>query len=63
MFNSVIKYEILCFTQTWFENRVENSVILNNEYTCYRSDRNLTLSEKETGGGVVLLIKNNLPSS
>ena len=62
MINSVTKYDIICLTETWLTDDINNSIILQNKFTNYRSYRNLALTNKKTGGGV-LSVNNNLSSS
>ena len=50
-------------TETWFNTVNNSSTILDNKFSCYRSDRDLKKANKKTGGGVIILVKNNIPSS
>ena len=61
--NSAIDYEIICLTETWLTDQENDSIILNNKYNNYRSDRDLCKSNKKTGGGVMLSVKKEISSS
>jgi len=47
----------ICITETWLSDNIFDNEILPNGYSIYRNDRNTR------GGGVMLAIKNTIPSS
>ena len=53
--------DIIAITETWLNNNIADSEILNNEYIIYRRDRQQ--SENLRGGGVLLAVKSSLKSS
>lgn len=58
---SLLCYDIICFTETWLREDFNSSLIFPpNQYQVYRKDRNLHSSDKSTGGGVLIALKNNL---
>ncbi len=44
------------FTETWLNDNIPDSAIQLNRLTCYRADRETTLSGKSHGGGLCLYI-------
>ncbi len=44
------------FTETWLNDNIPDSAIQLNRLTCYRSDRDTTLSGKSRGGGLCVYI-------
>lgn len=51
-------YDIIGFTETWTQCGFHSSEVFPVEhYTVYRKDRNLSSTEKTTGGGVLLAVK------
>ena len=59
---SSINYNILCFTETNFDQLIDSSLINNNKSTIHRCDRDLSKTNKAKGGGVMLIINNPLKS-
>lgn len=58
-------YDIIGFTETWLQDGVNDSEIFPTQppakhYNVFRSDRNLALSGKSTGGGVLLATESSL---
>ena len=53
-------YNILCITETWLNDKIDDSKILNNNYSIFRNDRNLDITDKEEGGGVFVAIQKNM---
>ncbi len=47
---------VFVFTETWLNNNIPDSAIQLNRLTCYRADRDTTLSGKSRGGGLCLYI-------
>ncbi len=47
---------VFVFTETWLNDNIPDSAIQLNRLTCYRSDRDTTLSGKSRGGGLCVYI-------
>ncbi len=47
---------VFVFTETWLNDNIPDSAIQLNKLTCYRADRDKTLSGKSRGGGLCLYI-------
>ncbi len=47
---------VFVFTETWLNENIPDSAIQLNRLTCYRSDRDTTLSGKSRGGGLCVYI-------
>ncbi len=47
---------VIVFTETWLNDNIPDSAIQLNKLTCYRADRDKTLSGKSRGGGLCLYI-------
>ncbi len=47
---------VFVFTETWLNDNIPDSAIQLNRLTCYRADRDTTLSGKSRGGGLCLYI-------
>lgn len=59
---SECEFEVVALTETWIQQDVLNSELFPDNYTVYRSDRNLQLTNYHTGGGTLLACKNNIKS-
>lgn len=57
---TMCNYDILAFTETWLNQNVQNSEILDNKFTIFRSDRNIQELDVSRGGGVMLAVNSNL---
>ena len=58
-FNSLIyykDYDIIAITETWLSDNLLDQEIIPTSYTIYRKDRS------PRGGGVMLAVKNSIPS-
>lgn len=56
---SLLIYDIICFTETWLTDGFNSSEIFpSDKYSVYRKDRNRGLTGKDSGGGVLIAIKN-----
>lgn len=53
-------YDIICLTETNFNNSVLDSEYNDNRYTVFRRDRNSSCSKKTDGGGVAIAVKKSL---
>lgn len=53
-------YDIICLTETNFNNSVLDSEYIDNRYTVFRRDRNSSCSKKTDGGGVAIAVKKSL---
>lgn len=49
---------IIVVVETWLTPDIHSSELFDPRYVVFRLDRNLTLSDKATGGGIVFAIKN-----
>ncbi len=47
---------VFVFTETWLNDNILDSAIQLNRLTCYRADRETTLSGKTRGGGLCVYI-------
>ena len=59
----ITKAHIICLTETWFDGSVPKSTCVPNGYRIFRKDRSEKFLEeynKQHGGGVAILYKNNL---
>lgn len=56
-------YDIMGFTETWLNSSISDREIVDNRYEVYRRDRVITRGGKQDGGGVMLAISKNIPSS
>ncbi|XP_044745218.1 uncharacterized protein LOC123307080 [Coccinella septempunctata] len=56
------EYDIICLTETWLDDNILDSEVLNNSYKVYRRDRRSGSSLKSRGGGVLVAVSNNLTS-
>ena len=56
-------YEIICLTETNLNTEINSQeLFINNNYIVYRNDRNLELSSKRSGGGVLCAVKTEFES-
>ena len=55
-------YDIIVVTETWLNESVFDSEILNSNYNIYRRDRCSTHSLKGEGGGVLVAVSSRLSS-
>lgn len=54
------EYDIIILTETWLCDSILDSELCDASYDIFRSDRNLTLTNKKTGGGSLILVKSAL---
>ena len=54
--------DIISVSESWLNDSVKDAEVLNQAYNVYRTDRNLELSDKKDGGGVMLCAKKSLIS-
>uniref|UniRef100_A0A8D8SHM3 Endonuclease/exonuclease/phosphatase domain-containing protein n=1 Tax=Cacopsylla melanoneura TaxID=428564 RepID=A0A8D8SHM3_9HEMI len=50
----------IALTETWLQDNVFDSELFTDSYQIFRQDRNLNISNKQTGGGILLALKNNI---
>lgn len=50
-------------SETWLCDSISDSELGLSNYTVYRCDRNVSTSNLSRGGGVLIAIRNNIPSS
>ena len=55
-------YDILVFTESWFDNEVNEKILNSLNYNIYRCNRNFELTNKCKGGGAVVMVNNKLSS-
>ena len=53
-------YDILCITETWLHDLIDNSLFQINDYHLFRCDRSIFSSNKEGGGGVLVLVHKSI---
>ncbi|CAH2089106.1 unnamed protein product [Euphydryas editha] len=53
-------YDIVVITETWLCDGIFDREIADDRYVVFRQDRNLTLANKKTGGGVMMLVRREL---
>lgn len=53
-------YDIICLTETNFNDSVRDSELLDSRYNIYRRDRSSTSLSKTEGGGIVIGVKKNI---
>lgn len=56
------EFNIMCLTETWLNNSVLDSEIIDPSYRVYRRDRDPLTSQKTKGGGVLIAISDDLIS-
>lgn len=58
LFNSVLSenYQVLIFSETWLNDSLSSSEIIDNRYIVYRRDRDSSSSSKSRGGGVLIAV-------
>ncbi|KAI5726825.1 hypothetical protein M8J76_009083 [Diaphorina citri] len=50
-------YDIVCVTESWLQADVASSELFDSRYDVYRQDRDLSISNKATGGGLLVAVK------
>lgn len=62
LYNNILlnDYDILLFSETWLQDDILDSELCDNRYTVFRQDRNLLLTNKKTGGGVMICARREL---
>lgn len=55
-------YKVLCFTETWLNNKQSSSVLFPKHYQVYRCDRSTANTTARRSGGVAVLVHNDLRS-
>lgn len=57
---SAADFEIIALTETWLKSDFSSSEIFDDSFEVFRSDRDLSLTGKKSGGGCLIAIKNNI---
>lgn len=58
---AISSYDILCIQESWFDQSITNGEITaSTNYNICRKDRSFFASEKTRGGGVAIIIRNNI---
>lgn len=62
LYNNILcnNYDVLLFTETWLQDDIFDSELCDDRYDVYRCDRNLQLTDKRTGGGVMICTRREL---
>ena len=56
-YSSDTDYDVIALTETWLDDSVHDEEILSNSrYNVFRKDRNIAVSKKRDGGGVLLAV-------
>lgn len=55
-------FDIIVLVETWLNEGISSSELLDDRYVIYRFDRNFNTSAKKDGGGVLIACKRNLDS-
>lgn len=50
-------YDCIALTETWLSDKVSNNELFPDNYVIFRVDRNLSKTNKSTGGGVLLAVR------
>lgn len=50
----------MCLTETWLQDSVFNAELFSSDYDIFRYDRNLVLTDRTTGGGVLVAFRGEL---
>lgn len=53
-------YDIVCLTETNFDRGVYDNEFVDNRYNVFRRDRESSCSSKQSGGGALIAVKNNI---
>lgn len=53
-------YDIICITESWLINGVNNSELFDDRYIIFRRDRNYGVTNQGKGGGVLLAVRREL---
>ena len=53
-------HDILCITETWLHDLIDNSLFQISDYNLFRCDRSIFSSDKDGGGGVLVLIHKSI---
>jgi len=56
------EFQIICITESWCKDHISDSELFPSSYNVYRSDRNLEISQKRDGGGVLVAVTTRLSS-
>lgn len=52
------EYDMICLTETWLHDGITDSELFCDSYQIFRLDRDLEKTNKETGGGILIALKN-----
>ena len=56
-------YDVIILTETWLRSDIGDPEIISENYTIFRRDRNLHLTNKSGGGGVLVAVKNTIEAT
>lgn len=57
------EYDIIVITETWLHSRIFDREFCDDRYEVFRCDRDLKLTDKKTGGGVMILVCSELSAA
>lgn len=60
---SAANYHMIALTETWIQDNFSSSEIFDESFVVHRSDRNLLMTNKKSGGGCLVAIKNNISAN
>lgn len=62
LYNNILShdYDLILLTETWLQSDIMNSEICDSRYDIFRCDRNLAMTHKSTGGGVMICVRSEL---
>lgn len=52
------EYDLICITESWLHDGIKDSELFCDSYQVFRLDRDLEITKKDTGGGVIIGLKN-----
>ena len=56
---STCSFDLICLSETWLDNNVNNSEFTTQNYIIFRKDRNFVETKCSRGGGVLIAVRNN----
>lgn len=54
------KFHMISLVETWLQDNFNSSELFDDSFVVYRSDGDLESTEKKTGGGCLVALKNNI---
>lgn len=53
-------FDMIAVTETWLNDNISDEELADDNYNIFRRDRDLIQTKKKDGGGVLLLVRDNL---